>query len=49
MYCAISNACFAMSFLNSTFLLSSFSFEDLEDLDDFDLKTLIEYSLIISK
>ena len=38
-----------MSFFNSVFLFSSFSFEDLEDLDDFDLKTLIEYSLIITK
>ena len=38
-----------MSFFNFVFLFSSFSFEDLEDLDDFDLKTLTEYSLIISK
>ena len=38
-----------MSFFNSTFLFSFFNFEDLGDLNDFDLKTLIECSLIISK
>ena len=30
-----------MSFFNSTFLLIYFSFEDLEDLDDFDLLEVI--------
>ena len=44
-YCAKSNACLAMSFFNSTFFFISFSFEDLEDLDDFDLLEVISDNL----
>ena len=34
-----------MSFFNSTFFFISFSFEDLEDLDDFDLLEVISDNL----